>query len=263
MPFRVRPLDEAIRRSRQEVIALGEELANARRATGASQAEVARILGWSASKARRIERGQRASATHLELACFASVVGLHYSGRLFIGKSRLRDATQLETIASYRVFATRCGWTCRIEEPLPITGDLRAFDLMLRAGNVRVAHEFVSRIRDVQAQVRPLAHKQRDAGIGSLVLVLRDTVENRRAVHDAHDLLGDLFPLSSRAVLTAIRECRDPDGNGIVFWRPSRDQAARSAATGRGEARDRGPATSASDRRSAAIFVNGGRGGSS
>lgn len=220
MPFRIRSLDEAIRRSKREVIELGAEFVNARRTSGLSQTEVARVLGWSPSKVRRIERGQRASVTHEELACFASVVGLRYSGRLFVGSTRLRDATQLETITSYRSFASRAGWQCRIEEPLPITGDLRAFDLMLRSDTARVAHEFISRLRDAQNQVRPLIQKQRDAGIGSLILVLRDTDENRRAAREAHDVLTDLFPVPARAVLAAIRECRDPRGNGIVFWRP-------------------------------------------
>ena len=220
MPIRIRPLDEASRRSRREVMELGNELGNARRTSGISQAVLARALGWSPSKVRRIERGQRSSVTHLELACLASVVGLHDSGRLFVGSSRLRDAMQLETITSYRAFASRFGWTCRIEDPLPLIGDLRAFDLMLRSGDTRIAHEFVSRIRDVQGQIRPLLTKQRDAGVGSLILVLRDTAENRRVVRDARDVLADHFPLSPRSVLAAVRDRRDPRANGIVFWRP-------------------------------------------
>ncbi|MDQ3690069.1 MAG: helix-turn-helix domain-containing protein, partial [Chloroflexota bacterium] len=88
MPFRIRALDEAIRRSRRDTIEPGEELARARRLCGATQREVARLLGWSPSKVRRIERGPRESVTHLELACFASVVGLRYSGRMFPGGAR-------------------------------------------------------------------------------------------------------------------------------------------------------------------------------
>ena len=219
MPYRIRALDEASRASHAAVIELGHELANARRTCGISQAQVGRALGWSAPKVSRIERGRRASVTHGELACFASVVGLRYSGKLFIGGSRLRDAAQVKAIASYRDLAARHGWECRIEEPLPITGDLRAFDLMLRRPGIRVAHEFVSRLRDVQGQIRPLLVKQRDAGVRSLILVLRDTVENRRVVRKAGAPLRDAFSLGARAVLAAIREGRDPGGNGIVFWR--------------------------------------------
>ncbi|MGH2418136.1 MAG: helix-turn-helix domain-containing protein [Candidatus Limnocylindria bacterium] len=219
MPFRIRPLDEAIRRSRRDTIELGEELAGARRTCGATQADVARALGWSPSKVRRIERGQRTSVTHLELASFASVVGLRYSGRMFLGTTRLRDATQLEMIGGYRALAAGCGWACRIEDPIPITGDLRAFDLMLRAQSVRVAHEFISRLHDVQAQIRPLAQKQRDSSVNTLILVIRDNVQNRRLAREANGMLRDLFPLTTRDVLQAIREGRDPGSNGIVFWR--------------------------------------------
>lgn len=219
MPFRIRSLDEAIRRSNRDTIELGAELLRARRTSGATQADAARALGWSASKVRRIERGQRRSVTHLELACFASVVGLRYSGRMFVGATRLRDANQLEMIGGYRALAAGSGWDCRIEDPIPITGDLRAFDLMLRASGVRVAHEFVSRLYDVQAQIRPLMQKQRDAGIGTLILVIKDNAENRSHVREEQGLLRDLFPLKSRDVLRAIREKRDPGHNGIVFWR--------------------------------------------
>jgi transcriptional regulator with XRE-family HTH domain len=222
MPVRIRALDDARYASRAAVLELGRELAGARLTCGASQAAVARVLGWSESKVRRIERGQRRSVTHEELSLFASVVGLRYSGRLFVGGARLRDATQVSTIESYRAFARRHGWECRAEEPIPISGDHRAFDLMLRADGVRLAHEFVSRLRDAQGQVRPMLAKQRDANVTSLILVLRDTVENRLAVREAGPMLLDLFPVASRAALRAIREQRDPGGNAIVFWRAMR-----------------------------------------
>jgi len=225
MPYRIRPLDEAARQSHRDTIELGEALASARRTCGATQSEVGRALGWSSSKVRRIERGQRKSVTHLELACLASVVGLRYSGRMFPGGARLRDASQLEMINGFRLLATECGWSCRVEEPIPITGDLRAFDLILRADGVRVAHEFISRLHDVQAQVRPILQKQRDAHIGALILVVKDNAENRRFAREAGGILADLFPLGSRAVLQSLRDRRDPGRNGIVFWRPrlSRD----------------------------------------
>jgi transcriptional regulator with XRE-family HTH domain len=224
MPVRIRALDEARRLARRAVLEIGSDLANARQTAGASQTTVARALEWSQSKVSRIERGSRATVTLEELACFASVVGLRFSPRLFVGGPRLRDATQIATIATYRAFAHAAGWDCRIEEPLPITGDPRAFDLVIRNGAVRVAHEFISRLRDTQGQVRPILVKQRDAGVGSLILVLRDTAENRRAVQEAGAQLTDHFPLGPRTILAAIRERRDPGGNGIVFWRASRNQ---------------------------------------
>jgi transcriptional regulator with XRE-family HTH domain len=219
MPHRIRPLDEAVRRARRDTLDLGDELANARHLCGATQAEVGRLLGWSPSKVRRIERGQRRSVTHLELACFASVVGLRYSGRMFPGSVRLRDATQLEMINAYRRLAVGWGWSCTIEDPLPVTGDMRAFDLVIHSGRIRIAHEFVSRLHDLQAQVRPILRKQRDAGVTSLVMVVKDTIENRRLYQEAGGALDDLFPLRPRDLLTALRSRRDPGANGVLFWR--------------------------------------------
>jgi len=71
----------------------------------------------------------------------------------------------------------------------------------------------------VQAQIRPLIQKQRDASVHTLILVIKDNAENRRLVREANGMLRDLFPLSSRDVLRAIRQGRDPGRNGIVFWR--------------------------------------------
>ena len=217
MPNRIRGLDEAKRAARRREVELGDELAEARIASGVTQAEVADAVGWSPSKVRRIERGQRASVTYQEFAEFAAVVGLRFYGRLHPGNGRLRDAAQLDMINRYRHEAMAAGWTCRIEEPLSISGDLRAFDLVLVAGRISVAHEFLSRVRDIQGQVRPILQKHRDAAMDSLVVVIRDTDTNRRAVREAGPALTDLFPLSSREVRAAIRERRDPGRNGIVF----------------------------------------------
>ena len=151
---------------------------------------------------------------------------------MFPGGARLRDASQLEMINGYRLLATDCGWSCRIEEPIPITGDMRAFDLILRTGAVQVAHEFISRLHDVQAQIRPILQKQRDANIGALVLVVKDNVENRRFAWEAGAVLADLFPLGSRAVLQAIRGRRDPGRNGLVFWRPRLSRDGRAPLSG-------------------------------
>ncbi|MCA1569938.1 MAG: hypothetical protein LC798_06375 [Chloroflexi bacterium] len=53
----------------------------------------------------------------------------------------------------------------------------------------------------------------------TLILVIKDNVENRRLSREANDVLHDLFPLSSRDVLQAIRAGRDPGRNGMLFWR--------------------------------------------
>lgn len=218
MANRIRGLEAALRRAHQREVELVSELADARISCGTTHLEVARALGWSPAKVRRIEGSRRVSVTYLELASLAAVVGLKFHGGLYPGPGRLRDEAQLEMINRYREMATGAGWRCRIEDPLPAPGDLRAFDLVLVGPGARVAHEFLSRLRDAQAQVRPLLQKQRDGQVDGLILVIKGGEANRRAVAEAGAALRDLFPLSTRAVLSAIRQRRDPGANGIVFW---------------------------------------------
>jgi hypothetical protein len=118
----------------------------------------------------------------------------------------------------YREVVAPGQWVATLEAPVGRPGDQRAFDLLLVRGSLRVVHEFISRLRDVQAQVRRLTTKQADAGEARLVLVIAATHGNRRAVAEAGGALRDSFPLSTKAVLGALRAGIDPGANGIVFF---------------------------------------------
>ena len=107
-------------------------------------------------------------------------------------------------------------WRQVFEEALNLPGDLRAFDLTLR-GVVSIGVEFVTRIRDVQALVRQASQKQRDSRVDRLILVVKDTNGNRRAVREAGAVLTVAFPIRARAVMAALRLGRDPGGNGLLF----------------------------------------------
>jgi hypothetical protein len=99
---------------------------------------------------------------------------------------------------------------------MPLSGDLRAFDAVLR-GPVSIGLEFVTRMRDVQALVRAVLAKQRDMRTDRVVLVIAATRANRAAVREAQPVLGMAFPVRSRTVMARLGAGVDPGGSAIVF----------------------------------------------
>jgi hypothetical protein len=160
-----------------------------------------------------------------DLASIGSIVGLGFSSRLVPAPGRLRDAAQLRYINRYCATVAAGGWRPFIEAPVSGGGDPRAFDLVMVSRGVRVAHEFITRLRDVQAQVRPILRKAGDAAVDALVLVVADTHANRTAVREAGEAMRAAFPRSGRDILREMRAGRCPTGNGLVFLRaPTRRQ---------------------------------------
>jgi len=79
-----------------------------------------------------------------------------------------------------------------------------------------VGVEAVSRLRNVQAQVRAARLKQRDAEVERLVLLIAATHFNRRALAGAGTLREDL-PLTTRGALAALAAGGDPGEDSIVL----------------------------------------------
>ena len=217
MANRLTRVDEARLAARRLIAEHGADLREARIAAGLRQADLGRALHRSPSSIGRVERNAARGLRLEDLAAHAAAVGLRLSSHLYPGAGRLRDGRQLEMINLYRELVTPGGWSIALEAPVGGRGDLRAFDMVLSRSSVHIAHEFLSRMRDVQAQMRPLLRKQYDSGIARLVLVVAGTHANRRAVAEAGTAIRDAFPLGSKAVLAALRAGRDPGQNGLVF----------------------------------------------
>jgi hypothetical protein len=127
-----------------------------------------------------------------------------------------RDARQLRLEQRYRTEISS-EWRWQSEVGLPIAGDLRAVDVLLSGLGLRIAHEFITSLGDVQAQLRAALLKQRDGGFERLVIVIADTHANRRRLSLARDAISGSFPIPARPALRALREHRDPGGNAIVL----------------------------------------------
>jgi hypothetical protein len=151
-----------------------------------------------------------------DLSRHGAVVGLKLHARFYPAGGGLRDAAQLDLLRRLRA---RIGdrWSWQLEAPLPIPGDLRAFDALLSGPTGTIAIEAITRLRDAQAQLRAAALKTREGGVGRLVILLKASHHNRPALASAADVLATTFPLGTRATLAALSQGSDPGDNGIVL----------------------------------------------
>ncbi|HET8785338.1 MAG TPA: hypothetical protein VFM38_06865 [Candidatus Limnocylindrales bacterium] len=186
---------------------------------GKSLREVGRAAGMSYSQVGRIERAALPNVTVVQLAKVGAVVGLDVRLRAYPGPVPLRDAGQIALLDRLRQRLAPT-LTMRTEVPLQIAGDLRAWDAVI-GGFEPLAEplhaEAETRLYDVQAQLRRIALKARDAGVEAILLVLADTPRNRGAVQAAGSILFDSYPVPSRGALRALRQGRHPGGSALVF----------------------------------------------
>lgn len=215
MPAVVRALDEAKRRSDAVRRRIGDELRQARLNAGLTQRVVARPLGCSTATVSRVERGLVRNVTIGHLSRHAAVLGLALRADVLPTGIPLRDAGQLTVINRLApLVGNPFVWI--LEMPVG-PHDLRAFDAGAIAPGCKVAFDVWARVRNVEAQVRLSQRKAVDAGIDRLILVFGDTRTNRQAVRAAGVALRRAFPLSTRQVLAALGDGRDPGANGIAF----------------------------------------------
>ena len=159
------------------------------------------------------------NVSHEQVARVAGAVGLEARLRTYPGPDPIRDAGHAKLIGRLRARLAP-GLVLRTEVPLPNAGDLRALDGVvdrLVGVDSRLPVEAETRISDIQAQSRRLMTKVRDAGFEHLLLVVADTRHNRAAVHVARASLADLFPISARVALAALRDGRHPGGSALVL----------------------------------------------
>ena len=219
VPDRERAADRGSRQARRDLALIGTELRTARLMAGKTLAEIGRSVGMSYSQIGRIERAALPSVSVGQLARIGAVVGLDVRVRAFPGPVPLRDAGQLDLLERVRV---RLGpsLTMRTEVPLPIEGDLRAWDAVIAGFDPPddLLHaEVETRLYDAQGQLRRIALKARDAGVSTVLLVIGDTPRNRAAVREAGASITDTYALAARSTLSALAAGRHPGGSALVF----------------------------------------------
>ncbi len=194
---------------------IGDQLRTARHILGVTLRQLGPVIGASASEISRRELGKSRRLTGEKLALHAAAVGLRLSIKLWPVGGGVRDAAQARYIAA---FVARVGrlWSVILEAPIPIAGDLRAVDVVLTRGAVRIAVEVITRLADLQAQVRAAELKARDLGATRLIFVIAGTHANRRALAAVRPTLVSSFDLDTRRLLADLAAGRDPGRDGIV-----------------------------------------------
>lgn len=228
MAARERPVDRGQRLGTAALRRLGEELRAARLRLGLSLAVVAGAAEISPGELSRIERALAPWVSVLTVARLAAVLGLDLAARLYPGGPPIRDAPQISLLDDFAVdISAVLRWDTEV--PLPIAGDPRAWDGMVRGADWRFGVEAETSPRDAQALVRRLQLKQRDGSVDGVILLVRDTRQSRAFLDLATPELAAFLPHRTHAVMAALRRGSRPPGNGIVVVARRRRSRSRPA----------------------------------
>jgi transcriptional regulator with XRE-family HTH domain len=195
---------------------VGDELRRARTGAGLSQVAVARAAGVCHTTVGRIERASIPGVSIDVLGRTCAVVGLDLVIRAYPNADPVRDAAQVALLERLRRrLPSSSRWSTEV--PLPIAGDLRAWDAVIGPASAATAVEAETRIADLQAMERRISRKQRDGAMLRVVILVSDSEANRHALAAGRGSLRHDYPLDTREVMSALAEGRQPAANGIVI----------------------------------------------
>jgi len=216
MASRTRRIDAASERGRDLTAMVLRELRLGRLDRNLDGAEVAAALGCSASQYSRLERGLTGGVTIERASAALAAVGLELAVRVYPGGAPIRDEAHAALIGRLRV---RCHRRIRLvtEVPMPVPGDLRAWDVVMAAPDWRRPVEVETRPRDRQALERRVALKTRDSGLDGATLLLLDSRHNREFVRLHGSALAERFPIPASEALAAVEAGHDPGGGSVIL----------------------------------------------
>lgn len=215
MGSRERPADRGARRGRELLDHVVREFHEARQEAGLSQDRIGHAIGRSDAWVSWTESGANASLSIVDASRMLACVGLDLSVRAYPAGRGIRDAAQLALIARLKSLVL-AHWDWRTEVPIPLPGDPRAWDVMLRGATVTIGIEAESRLRDIQALDRRVMLKLRDSGLDRVVILVAATRTNRTILREVGGSVRSNYPIPSRQALDALVKGRDPGGNAIV-----------------------------------------------
>jgi hypothetical protein len=185
-------------------------------AANVSQRAIATILGWSQTDYWRFENARTRATSIVDISAVGAALGLELSAGLHPHGEAIRDKGHQALIARFRALLSQ-SFKVLAEVPLPLPGDPRAWDLLLRLAGQIIGIEVETRIRDMQRLVRHVHQRERDGGADEIVLVLAASRTNRDLVDDLRSALGPRYSTSPRAILKALRAGEPLPGSGVIL----------------------------------------------
>ena len=181
------------------------EFHEARLGSGVSQGRIGHAIDRSDAWISWTESGANASLSIVDASRMLACVGLDLSVRAYPAGRGIRDEAQLALIARLKSLVMP-RWEWRTEVPIPLPGDLRAWDVVLRGPAVTIGVEAESRLRDIQALGRRVMLKLRDSGLDRVVIVGAATRTNRTSLRALGDSLRSNYPDSITSSARSARE---------------------------------------------------------
>lgn len=216
MTNRTNPIHDATRRAAWVHLQVCRDLRVARIVAGLTQRQVGVRIRRSASWVSRLEAGKVRTISLVELARVAAAVGLNLHVTTFPAGRRPLDAPQVALLESFNR-RLHPSWRRRMEVPVPIPGDHRAIDEVIRTDICSCAVEAYTRLADGERQVRSARTKQRDVGVTRLILLVKGSRANRRLLHELGPLILEEFPIGTREAMKALAAGRDPGGDCLIL----------------------------------------------
>jgi transcriptional regulator with XRE-family HTH domain len=196
---------------------VGREIRRARFSHGLSLEAAGRRAGFSGTQLGRIERNVIARPPLEQICRAARAVGLKPALPLYPDGAPIHDAAQLALLGRFEALLAP-SLRLRREVPIPLPGDLRAWDGRIDDGDRVASVEGESKLNDAQALERRVRAKCRDdPGAGVVILVVNRTAHNRRVLGEHREALRAGFPLDGAAIARELRRGRVPGASGIIL----------------------------------------------
>ena len=148
------------------------------------------------------------------VARVGEVVGLQLAAQLYPNGDPVRDRAHLALLERFRHRLP--GIRLKVEVPIPIAGDRRSADAIVKFEEGQALTKAETRLEDLQLIKRRALAKQRNLGAKRLILLVADTRHNRDVI-GRHPELRERFPIDTRACLSTLRRGEDPGGDCLVI----------------------------------------------
>lgn len=195
---------------------LGREARGLRIRAGLSQMQLSRAVNVSRDWIADFENGRLSVVDMRRSAVLFACLGHKLVAKAYPTGEPLRDAGQVHLLDRFNARLSPA-WRRTFESVMPIPGDLRAWDELLRLGALRIGVDAETRPNDLQVTERAMALKLRDSGADRMILLLSATRTNRALVRAHVAALRQTFPMDTRAVMAALAAGRDPGAHGLVI----------------------------------------------